>query len=102
MYLVRLAVFQNLVISEFYHLTIFAYIVTTILRTNCILQQVIEENIKGEIEVTGRRGRRHRKLLDDLNERRGYSNLVEEALDRTMWRARSGRGFVPVVRQTNK
>jgi hypothetical protein len=50
--------------------------------------------------VTGRRGRRHSKLLDELKERRGYSHLKEEALDRTMWRARFGRGFGPVVRQT--
>jgi hypothetical protein len=56
--------------------------------------------IKGGIEVTGRRGRRRRKLLDDLNERRGYSYLKEEALDRTMWRARFGRWFGTVVRQT--
>jgi hypothetical protein len=28
--------------------------------------------------------------------------LKEEALDRTMWRARFVRGFVPVVRQTTK
>jgi len=52
--------------------------------------------------VTGRRGRRRRKLLDDLKERRGYSHLKKEALDRTMWRARFGRGFGPVVRQTTK
>jgi hypothetical protein len=64
-------------------------------------QQVIEGKIKGGIEVTGRRGKR-RKLLDDLKERRGYSHLKEEALDRTMWRARFGRGFGPVVRQTTK
>ena len=50
--------------------------------------------------MTGRRGRRRRKLLDNLKERRGYSHLKEEALARTMWRARFGRGFVPVVRQT--
>ena len=37
--------------------------------------------------MTGRRGRRRRELLDDLRERRGYSNLKEKALDRTMWRA---------------
>jgi hypothetical protein len=43
-----------------------------------------------------------RKLLDDLKEGRGYSHLKEEALDRTMWRARFGRGFGPVVRQTVK
>jgi hypothetical protein len=33
--------------------------------------------------VTGRRGRRRSKLLDELKERRGYSHLKEEALDRT-------------------
>ena len=57
---------------------------------------------KRGIEVKGRRGRRRRKLLDDLKERGGYSHLKEEALDRTMCRARFGRGFVPVVRQTTK
>jgi hypothetical protein len=48
-------------------------------------------------EVTGRRGIRGRKLLDDLQERRGYSHLKEEALDRAMWGARFGRGFRTVV-----
>jgi hypothetical protein len=43
-------------------------------------------------------GRRCRQLLDDLKERRGYSHLKEEALDRTIWRAHFGRGFGPVVR----
>jgi len=52
--------------------------------------------------VTGRRGRRRKKILDDLKKSRGYSHLKEEALDRTMWRARFGRGFGPVVRQTTK
>jgi hypothetical protein len=69
-----------------------------ILRRNCLLQRVIEGKIKGVIELTGRRGRRRRKLLDDLEERRGYSHLKEEALDRTMWRARFGRRFGPAVR----
>ena len=73
-----------------------------ILRRNCLLKQVIEGKIKGEIEVTRRRGGRRRKLLDDLKDRRGYSNLKKEALDRTMWRADFGRGFEPVVRQTAK
>jgi len=40
--------------------------------------------------------------LDDLQERLEYSHLKGEALDRTMWRARFGRGFGPVVRQTTK
>jgi hypothetical protein len=65
---------------------------------NCLLQQVIEGKINGGIEVTGKRGRRRRKLLDDLKEGRGYSHLKEEALDRTVWRAQFGRGFGPVMR----
>jgi hypothetical protein len=70
------------------------------LRRNCLLQRVIEEKIIGGIEVTGRRGRRRRKLLDDLKERRGYLYLKEDAPDRTVWRAGFGRGFGPVVKQT--
>jgi hypothetical protein len=73
-----------------------------ILRRNCLLQRVIEGKIKGGIEVTGRRGRRRKKLLDDLKERRGYSHLKEEALDRTEWSARFERGFGPFVRQNTK
>ena len=73
-----------------------------ILRRNCLLQRVIEEKTKRGIEVTERRGRKRRKLLDNLKERRGYSQLKEEALDRTMWRARFGKGLGPVVRQTTK
>jgi hypothetical protein len=64
-----------------------------VLRRNCLLQQVIEGKIIGWIEVTGRQGRRCRKLLDDLKERRGYAYLKEEALDHTMCRAHFGRGF---------
>jgi hypothetical protein len=73
-----------------------------ILRRNCLLQRVIEGKIRGGIKVTGRQGRRRRKLLDDLKERRGYSHLKAEALDRTIWRARFRRGFGPVVSQTTK
>jgi hypothetical protein len=73
-----------------------------VLRRNCLLQRVIEGKIQGGIEVTGRQGRRRRKLLDDLKEKRGYSHLKGEALDRTIWRARFGRGFGPVVRQTTQ
>jgi hypothetical protein len=73
-----------------------------ILRRNFLLQGVIEGKIKGGIDVTGRQGRRCKKLLDDLKERRGYSHLKEEAVDLTMRRARFGRGFGPVLRQTTK
>ena len=57
---------------------------------------VIEGKIK-EAEVTRRRGRMRKKLLDELKGRRGYCQLKEEALDRTVWRNRFGRGFGPVV-----
>jgi hypothetical protein len=62
--------------------------ISHILRRNCLLERVTEVKIQGGIKVTGRQGRRRRKLLDDLKERRGYSHLKEEALDRTMRRAR--------------
>ena len=68
-----------------------------ILRSNCLLIQVIEGKIKGQIEVTRRRGRRRKKLLNDLKDRRGYCELKEDALDRTVWRNRFARGFGPVV-----
>ena len=68
-----------------------------ILRRNCLVKQIIEGKIKGQIEVTRRRGRRGKKLLDDLKDRRGYCQLKEEALDRAMWRNRFGRDFGPVV-----
>ena len=73
-----------------------------ILRRNCLLKQVIEGKIKGEMEVARRRGRKRRKLLDELKNRTGYSHLKEEALDRTMWGHRFGGGFGPVVRQNNE
>ena len=78
--------------------------ISHILRRNFLLQEVIEGKIRwrGGIEPTGRRGRRSRKLLDDLKERRGCSHLKEEALVSTMWRARFGTGFGPVVRRTPK
>jgi hypothetical protein len=71
-----------------------------ILRINCLLQRVIEGKMKGEMEVTRRRGRRRKKLLDDLKDRRGNSRLKEEALNRTVWRNRFGRDTGPVIRQT--
>jgi hypothetical protein len=60
--------------------------------------------VKPEIlmEVTRRQGRRHKKLLDDIKDRRGSSHLKEEAQDRTMWRNRFRRDFGPVVRQNTE
>jgi len=74
-----------------------------ILRRNWLLKQVIEGKIKGEMEVTRRQGRRrHRKLLDDLKDRKGYSHLKEESLDRTIWRNHFGGGFGHFVRQNTE
>jgi hypothetical protein len=52
--------------------------------------------------MKGRQGRRLKQLLDDLKEKRRYWKFKEEALDRTLWRTRFGRGYVPVVRQTTE
>jgi hypothetical protein len=69
-----------------------------ILRRNCLPNHIIEEKIEGRINVTVRRGRRCKELLDDLKETRGYWKLKEEALDRTRWRTRFRRGYGPVIR----
>ena len=60
------------------------FILFVFLCCHTFLKQVIEGKIKGEMDVTRRRGRRRKKLLDDLKDRRGYCHLKEEALDRTM------------------
>ena len=45
---------------------------------------------------------RCKQLLDHLKEKRSYRKLKVEALDRTLWITRFGRGYVPVVRQTTE
>jgi hypothetical protein len=39
------------------------------LHRNCLLKQVIKGKVEGRIEMTGRRGRRRKQLLDDLKEK---------------------------------
>jgi hypothetical protein len=73
-----------------------------ILRRNCLLKHVIEEKFEGKLEMMGRRGTRRKQLLDDDKEKRRYWKLKEEALYRTLWRTRFGRGYGPVVRQTTE
>jgi len=68
-----------------------------ILRRKCFLKQVIVGKIKEQVEVKRRQGRRRKKLLGDLKDRRGYSELKKEALDRTVWRNRFASSFGPVV-----
>jgi hypothetical protein len=53
---------------------------------------VIKGKLEGKIEMTGRRGRRRKQQLDGLKEKRRYWKLKEEALDRSLWRIRFGRG----------
>jgi hypothetical protein len=67
---------------------------------NCPLKHVIGGKLEGRMEMTGRRERRRKQLLDDIKEKRRYWKLKEVALDRTVWRTRFGRGYGPVVRQT--
>ena len=45
---------------------------------NCLLKQVIVGKIAGNLEVTGRRGRRSEQLFNDIKEWRGYCKLKEE------------------------
>jgi hypothetical protein len=45
-----------------------------ILCRNCLLKHVIEGKLEGRIEMTGRRGRRRKQLLDDLKEREDTGN----------------------------
>jgi hypothetical protein len=70
-----------------------------ILRGNCLLKDVIEGKLEERIQMTGRWGRRCNQLLDDVKEKTGCWKLKEEALDRTVWRTRFGRGCAPAVRQ---
>jgi hypothetical protein len=67
-----------------------------ILRRNCRIKHVIEENIEGRIEVTEIRRRKRNQLLDDLKGKSGYCKLKETALDHTLWGNRFGRGYGPV------
>jgi hypothetical protein len=73
-----------------------------VLRRNCLLKHVIEGKLEGRLEMTGRRGRRRKQLLDDLKEKRRYWKLKEEAPGRILWRSRFGRGYGPVLRQTTE
>ena len=52
------------------------------------------------IELVGNRRRRRKQLLDNLEEKAGYWKLKAEALDRSTWRTRFGRGCGRVVRQS--
>jgi len=59
----------------------------------CLLKHVIEVEIDRRIKMMRTRERRIKQLLHDLEEKRGYWKLKEEALYRTVWRTRYGRGY---------
>jgi hypothetical protein len=48
---------------------------------SCLLTHIIEEKIDGRIEVTRRRGRRRKQILDDIRKKTGYWKLKEKELD---------------------
>jgi hypothetical protein len=55
------------------------------LRRNCLLIYVTEGKIGRRAEVTERRGRRRKQVLDYLKGKTEYCKLKEEALDRNPW-----------------
>jgi len=63
---------------------------------NRLLKHGTEGKIDGRIEITGRRGRRRKQLLNDLKEEKDYGKLK----DRKMWRTGLGRSKGAVVRHT--
>ena len=65
-----------------------------ILCRNCLLRHVIGGKIEEIIEVSGRRGRRRKQLLDNLEETRGYWKWEQEALEATPWRQLALEGAV--------
>jgi hypothetical protein len=67
------------------------------LHRNCLLKHIIEGKIEEITGVTGRRARRRKQLLDDLKNARRCCKVKEEALDRTVWRTRFGRGCVVMM-----
>jgi hypothetical protein len=75
-----------------------------VLRSSFLLRHVIEGRIDGmmTVTVTGREGRRRKRLLDYYKGTRGYWKLTKEVLDCSLWRTHFGIGYGPVVRLQNK
>jgi hypothetical protein len=69
------------------------------LRRNCLLKHVIEGKIDGRIELTGRRGRRCKQILHDLQGKDRISETQIEGSRSHSQEKRFGRGCGPVVRQ---
>ena len=69
-----------------------------ILRRNCLLKDVIKGKVEGRKEVTGRRGRRCKELLNDIHKKKIYWKLKENVLYCVLWRTRYG----PVPREVRR
>jgi GR25 family glycosyltransferase involved in LPS biosynthesis len=63
-----------------------------------LLKDVIEGKIRGRIDLTGRRGKRSKQLLDDLKEKRRIleiergctrSHCVEYLIGKRLWASRA-------------
>jgi len=65
---------------------------------NSLVKYIIEGEIQGRIDVTGKQGRRRMQQLDDLKEKKGYRKLK----DNILWRSCFGRGYGSVIRQTTE
>jgi len=55
---------------------------------------IFEGKVEGNIQVTGRRGTKHKLLLDEFKERRRYWKLKGDAVDGSQWRIRFGRLWI--------
>jgi hypothetical protein len=80
-----------------------SYWIGYILHGNCLLTHIIVEGkLEGMIDVTGRRGRRRKQLLNDLKKKRKSWKWKDEALDRTVWRTGFSKDCGTVPRQNEK
>jgi len=67
-----------------------SYNFVNILRINCAQGWLYLQEM---MKVKGRRGRRSKKLLDDIKEKIIYWRLKRKALDRTLWSISFGSGY---------
>jgi hypothetical protein len=79
-------------------------LITKAKRIGHILRRIwiLKPYIEGKIKVKGKRGRKRKRLLDDMKETTRYCKLKYGAVDHTLWRIRFGRGCGPVVKTASK
>ena len=58
---------------------------------------LLEGVTEGRIEVMRKQGRWRKRIQNDLQERRRFWNLKQEALARTLWRTRCGIGYTDLL-----